>query len=128
MKFNPTTMLRFYTHTTTYTPGSGSSTIWGVVGDALFGEWRGGFGERAIAAEAQGVSDMATIRTFYHPDIYSALKTKRVLIVKNADATAVIAGVPNANNVNLYELWGGVDNVENRDQFMEFKVRRYEPK
>ena len=128
MKINPNTMMRFYTPTTSYTSGVGSTTSWAAISATLFGEWKGGFGDRAIAAEAQGVSDMATIRTFYHPDIYSALKTKRVLIVKNADATAVIAGVPNANNVNLYELWGGVDNVENLNQFMEFRVRRYEPK
>jgi len=48
------------------------------------------------------------------------------VIVKNADSTAIVGGVPDKNNPNVYELWGGVDNVKEERQFMEFKVRRYE--
>lgn len=129
MKFNPTTPLLFYAKTSTYTPGQGATTTWTkVINDSLFCEWRGGYGDRAIAAQAQGVKDMATVRTFYHPIIYEKLRTSEVVILKNADTTAIVEGVPNKDNPNVYELWGGVDNAEEANQYMEFRVRRYEPK
>jgi len=127
MKFNPITPIKFYKKTSTYVPGQGPSVAWAaVIADALTCEWVGGFGDRAMAAQAVGVSDMATIRTFYHPDVYAALRAVPVVIIKNADATAIVAGVPDKNNPNVYELWGGVDNVKEENQFMEFRVRRYE--
>lgn len=54
--------------------------------------------------EALGVKDSATIRTFYHPGIHAKLKSVQVIVVKNADATAIVDGIPNKNNPNIYEL------------------------
>lgn len=129
MKLNPTTPLLFYAKKGAYVPGDGSTVAWEkIVPDALYAEWKGGFGDRALTAQSLGVSDMATVRTFFHPAIYNALKTKQVVVIKNADSTAIKSGVPDKDNPNCYELWGGVDNVEESNRFMEFRVRRYEPK
>jgi len=129
LKFNPTTPVTFWKKTSSYTAGQGQSTTWTqILTSPLFGEWRGGFGDRAIAAQAVGVSDMATCRTFYHPTLYAAMNQSQIIVVKNADSAAFTAGVPDRNNPNVYELWGGVDNVEQANQCLEFRVRRYEGK
>jgi hypothetical protein len=73
-----------------------------------------------------GVNDSATIRTFYNPAVYGKLRTEQVVVIKNADATAIVDGIPDKNNANVYELWGGVDNVREENRFLEFRVRRYE--
>ncbi|SHI75219.1 hypothetical protein SAMN02745975_00531 [Geosporobacter subterraneus DSM 17957] len=132
LKFNPTTPIEFWSKGTTYIPGQGQTTTWAKIetdGHSIFyGEWRGGFGERAISAQALGVNDMATVRTFYNPVIYNKLRTVQVVIIKNADSTAIKDGIPDKNNPNCYELWGGVDNVSDENQYIEFRVRRYERK
>ena len=130
MKFNPTTPLKYYAQASTYTSGQGQDATWILLssGDisTFYADWQGAYGERATTAESLGVKDSATIRTFYIPAVYEKLRSVRVLVVKNADALAVVDGVPDRNNANLYELWGGVDNVREENQFMEFRVRRYE--
>ncbi|MDD3040779.1 hypothetical protein [Bacteroides sp.] len=130
MKFNPITPMQFYSKKDTYIPGQGQSVTWELLTSGVYtmfyGEWRGSFGERAISAQALGVKDSATVRIFYNPVLYEKLKTTQVLIIKNADASAVINGVPSKNNSNVYELWGGVDNMMEENQYMEFRVRRYE--
>lgn len=131
-EFEPNTPMEFYKKTTVYTPGQGNNATWTkiVTGgfSVFFGEWRGSFGDRAVAAESIGVKDSATIRTHFNPTICQALKTEPVIIVKNADATAIVSGKPNIQNPNVYELWGGVDNVLEANRLLEFKVRRYEGK
>jgi len=127
MKFNPTTPILFYAKESAYVPGQGNTVSW-VNKGSLFCEWRGAFGDRATAAQALGVNDSATIRTFYHPTIYAALKSSQTVVIKNGDTTAIVSGVPDKNNPNCYELWGSVDNVAEENQYMEFKVRRYEGK
>lgn len=129
LKFNPTTPLKFYAMTTTYIPGQGNTTAWSLVQSGysvFYSEWTGTFGDRAMSAQALGVNDSASIRMTYNPEVYNKLRTTRVVVIKNADATAIVAGVPDKNNPNVYELWGGVDNVKEANQFLEFKVRRYE--
>ena len=129
LKFNPVTPMLFYQKISTYTPGQGQSSEWvKIVPNALYGEWRGGYGDRALAAEAVGVTDFATCRAYYYPALYEAMQRAQVLVVRNADATAIVNGAPNKANPNLYELWGGVDNVEQANQYLEFRVRRYEGK
>jgi head-tail adaptor len=125
LKFNPTTPIVFYTSVSEYVPGVGQTETWQEIG-TLYGEWRGSFGDRRLNAQALGVSDSATVRTFYHPDIYSKMKTNRTVVIKNADATAIKDGEPDKLNPNCYEVWGGVDNVLEANQYMEFSVRRYE--
>lgn len=130
LKFNPNTPIKLYAKTTTYISGQGESTSWALIASAsistFYCEWLGSFGDRAMSAEALGVKDSATVRTFYNPDIYAKLRTVQVVVLKNADTTGIVAGVPDKNNPNVYELWGGVDNVKEENQFMEFRVRRYE--
>jgi hypothetical protein len=131
LKFNPTTPMQlYYAKDGTYTAGSGATRSWELIEsgdyDTFYGEWKGTYGDRALAAESLGVKDSATVRTFYNPDIYEKLRSCRVIVVKNADSDAVSAGVPDRTNPNVYELWGGVDNVMEENQFMEFRVRRYE--
>jgi hypothetical protein len=127
LKFNPTTPIKFYAKKSTYVTGQGATTSWElVVSNPSYCEWTGSYGDRAISAEALGVKDSATVRTFYNPTIYLKLKTVQVIVIKNADATAIVGGVPDKNNPNVYELWGGVDNVKEENQCMEFRVRRYE--
>ena len=127
LKFNPTCPVHFYAKQSTYIPGEGQSTTW-VDKGVLYCEWRGAYGDRVTAAQALGVSDSATVRTFYHPDIYAALRGVQMVAIKNADPAGIKAGAPDKANPNVYELWGGVDNVAEENQYMEFRVRRYEGK
>ena len=130
MKFNPTTPVKYYSKETTYISGQGTSTTWSLIASGDYStfccEWTGSYGDRAMSAEALGVKDSATIRTFYNPTVYAKLRTAQVVVLKNADSTAIVGGVPDKNNPNVYELWGGVDNAKEENQFMEFRVRRYE--
>jgi hypothetical protein len=125
IKFNPVTPIVFYVSVSEYVKGVGQTETWQEIG-ALYGEWKGSFGDRRLNAQALGVSDSATVRTFYHPEIYQKLKTCRTVVVKNADPTAIENGEPDKLNPNCYEVWGGVDNVLEANQYMEFSVRRYE--
>lgn len=127
LKFTPTTPVRFYAKESGYIPGKGQSTAWVDLG-VLFCEWRGSFGDRVTAAQALGVKDSATVRTHYHPKIHEKLSMVQVVAIKNNDPSAIKDGVPDKSNPNTYELWSGVDNVAEENQFMEFRVRRYEGK
>lgn len=130
IKFNPNTPIKYYSKETTYVTGKGNVTTWQeIVSDGyntFYGEWRGTFGDRALSAEALGVKESATIRTFYNPNVYEKLRSVKVIVVKNGDTKALVSGAPNKANVNVYELWGGVDNVLEENKYMEFRVRRYE--
>ena len=92
----------------------------------FYGEWKTTYGDRALVAEGLGVKESATFRTFYNPNIINKITREQTLIVKNLDDTVFIDGEPDKNNPNIYELWGGVDNVLEENQFMEFRVRRFE--
>lgn len=130
LKFNPITPIKFYTKESTYVPGQGNTSSWVPITsdsyDAFYCEWKGTYGDRAISAEALGIKDSATIRTFYNPVIYERIRRVQTIVVKNADGTAFVNNEPDKNNPNVYELWGGVDNVKEENQYMEFRVRRYE--
>lgn len=130
IKLNATTPLMFYVFDSVYVPGEGYTTAWQkFVSDGhetFWADWKGGFGDRAIAAQAQGIGDMATVRTFYNPTLCEKLRTKRTIVIKNADETAIKDNVPDKNNPNCYELWGGVDNIGEANQLMEFRVKRVE--
>jgi len=127
LKFNPTTPVRFFAKKADYVPGVGHDAEWNDAG-LLYCEWRGTYGGRATAAQALGVNDAATIRTFYHPDICEKLRSVQVVAIRNDDRLGIKNGIPDKSNPNVYELWGGVDNMLEANQFMEFRVRRYEGK
>ena len=128
--FNPNTPIKFYTKESIYIPGKGNTTTWLELDSdghtTFYGEWKGSYGDRALSAEALGIKESATIRTFYNPNVYNKLRSVQVIVLKNADDTAFTDGNPNKNNPNLYELWGGVDNVLEENKYIEFRVRRYE--
>ena len=115
LKFNPTTPVKFYAKTTEYIPGQGQTSTWALVKsgtyDTFYCEWTGTFGERALRAQALGVSDSATVRTFYAPALCEKLRTEQVVVIKTPMLRPSKSGVPDKNNPNVYELWGGVDNV-----------------
>lgn len=130
LSFNPTTPIKIYTKETSYVPGKGNITTWEEINsdgyDVFYCEWKTMYGERALTAETLGIKQSATIKTFYNPNIYNKLMTVGAIVIKNADALAFVDDKPNKNNPNVYELWGGIDNIAEQNQFMEFRVRRYE--
>lgn len=122
----------FFCPTETYTAGEGTTMTWNqfTTGSqsAIWVEWRGSFGDQRIAASAQGIMDSARIRMSYIPALYELIRTKKVVIIKNIDASAVDADPlrPKPENPNTYTLWGGVDNIQEACQWMEFNVKRFE--
>lgn len=130
LKFNPSTPIEFYYKDTEYIPGQGNVSTWKAIESGkykvFYGEFRTTYGDRAISAEALGIKHSASIRMYYNPVIKEKLESIEVLIVKNLDKTAFKDNKPDKNCPNLFILWGGVDNVLEENQFMEFRVRRYE--
>lgn len=122
LRFNPTVNVGFYRQTTSYEHGSGAESSWERIG-SLPCAWTNAFGDRAVQAQSLGVLESATVRTFWHPDIYDALRRSRVLVVKHDNGE-----LPDMKHGDVYELWGSVDNVAEENAFMEFRVRRYESK
>lgn len=121
------TRIKCYIKKSTYVSGEGQTTTW-EPSEIFMCKWTGSFGARAMEAQALGVNDSATVFMRYTPDLYTKLRTEQVIVIKDADNTAISGGVPDKNNANVYELWGGVDNVDEKNHFIEFKVRRYEGK
>jgi hypothetical protein len=137
LKFNPTVPVKFYEKTSTYVPGQGAVVEWKLIesptggtskASVFYCEWQSAYGERATAALSIGVKDSVRVRTFFNPTLYTKLTTSQVVAVKNADSSAIVGGEPNKNSPNVYELWSGIDNVREENQFLEFHVRRYEGK
>ncbi|MHC1772950.1 MAG: hypothetical protein AB9907_14715 [Flexilinea sp.] len=130
-----TTAVSFYEQTTTYTSGQGVEKAWTRYESELsddskifvfFCEWIGTYGEMKIAAQAQGVSDSARVKMPYIPELYNKLRTQKIVIAKHADDDVLSDGEIDASNVNAYRVWGGVDNIREENQHMEFNVMRYE--
>ena len=99
----PNTAVRFYHQVTNYNPGQvGASKQWvkftAEVGenmlDVFWADWRGSFGDQALRAMSMGVSDFCTIRMDYQPELYELLRTKEMLVVKDANDDAIIDGAP----------------------------------
>ena len=78
-----------------------------------------------LTAQAQGVNDSARVRMPFVPDLYEVLRSKLVIIAKNAN-NILINGNPDQTNVNAYRVWGGVNIINEENQYMEFNVQRYE--
>ncbi len=134
LKTTFTTPVSFYTQETTYIPGQGVTTAWtkfestqpnGSNLNVFFCEWIGSYGEMKLSAQAQGVGDSARVRMPFIPELYSKLREQRVVIAKNV-ANVLVDGEPDQTNVDAYRVWGGVDNIREENQYMEFSVQRYE--
>lgn len=140
-----TTAAAFYEKKNSYTKGQGTAITWTPYAEDTMTvfpcEWRGTHGNAQMTAQAAGVLDSATIRMPYIPGLYGKLRTAEMVVIKSADPTAVseITVQPqnqnqtatkviviNEQNPNVYTVWGGVDNMQEECQYMEFTVKRYE--
>ena len=130
-----TTAVSFWSKVSTYTAGQGNTTSWELYTEGAMSvfpcEWRGkfGYGKRGnetYEAEAEGVVDRAIIRMPFIPGLYNKLRTMSVVVLKGDDQSGLVTGVPDPGNPNVYEAYGGIDNVLEENQYMEFHVHRYE--
>ncbi len=128
-----TTAVSFWEKVSTYTDGDGYSTKWKLYSEDLMSvfpcEWRMNLRTRYdenFDGEAEGNVDFARIRMPYIPSLYNKLRTNAMVIIKGDDCDALKDGEPNPGSPNVYALWGGVDNMQESNQYMEFAVRRYE--
>ena len=130
-----TTAVSFWTKTTTYESGKGNTTTWTLYTEGTMSvfpcEWRGkfGYGKRGnevYDADAEGVLDRAKIRMPYIPGLYNKLRTGSVVVIKGGNNGGLIDGEPNPADPNVYENYGGIDNIYEENQYMEFHVHRYE--
>ena len=130
-----TTAVSFWEKVSTYTQGQGPTTEWKLYTEGAMCvfpcEWRGKFGygkmgNATYEADAEGVLDRATIRMPYVPDLYNKLRTSAVVVGKGADGHAIKDGEPNPEDPNTYEVYGGIDDIYEEHQYMEFHVHRYE--
>lgn len=127
MDIRPTIPLWFYKPVIAYSAGAGKSATWEIIlSSPLYCEWTGGYGDRAIMAASIGVSDFATVRMYYHPDIYKAMSADRIFLARDTTIGAIIDGIPQLDCINLYEVWGQPDNYKNENRYMEFRVKRIE--
>ena len=130
-----TTAISFYSQETTYTSGKGNVVTWSKFESPLspteqvsvfFCEWTGSYGEMKLSAQAQGVNESARVRLPFVPALYEKLREVKVIIAKKDDANVIKNGAPVASCPNAFVVWGGVDNIREENQLMEFNVRRYE--
>jgi len=129
-----TTPISFYVQETTYVPGQGITTSWrkfeSILSDqskmsVFFCEWVGTYGSMKLSAQAQGINDSARVRMPFIPDLCKKLKSQLVIIAKDA-ANILVDGNPDQANINSYRVWGGVNIINEENQYMEFNVQRYE--
>ena len=130
-----TTAVSFWQKVTTYVTGQGNSTRWVLYTEGAMSvfpcEWRGKLaegkrGNMTFEADAEGFVDRAAIRMPFIPDLYNKLRTGSVIVLKGDDRSGLVDGEPDPGNPNVYEAYGGIDNIYEENQYMEFHVRRYE--
>ena len=130
-----TTAISFWEKINTYVPGKGNTTSWELYteGDmSVFPcEWRSKFmngrnRNETYAADAEGVMERISVRMPYLPVLYDKLRSGSVVVVKGADENAIVDGEPNPECLNVYEVFSGVDNMMEENQYMQFYVERYE--
>lgn len=135
MKLTPNIPLKFLEKNTAYIAGKGPeinysyiTTIFaGIENNIFWGEWKNAYGQQILDAQAQGVNELATIRMVYIPEVYEALRSKDITIVKHAENIQFKEDKPMFNQ-NTFKIYGSVDNVNEENKIIEFKVRRYEQK
>ena len=130
-----TTAVSFWSKVSTYTPGQGNTTSWELYTEGAMSvfpcEWRSkfGYGKRGnetYDADAEGVVDRAQIRMPFIPGLYDKLRTGTVVVLKGDDQSGLVDGEPDPGNPNVYEAYGGIDDIYEERQYMEFHVHRYE--
>lgn len=130
-----TTAVSFWEKITTYVPGEGPTVTWQLYTEGAMSvfpcEWRGNFmsgfnRNETYLGDAEGVRERASVRMPYVPGLYMKLRTGSVVVVKGADESAIVDGEPNPANINTYQIFAGVDNIYEENQYMHFYVQRYE--
>ena len=130
-----TTAVSFWEKVTSYTPGQGNTTKWVLYTEETMSvfpcEWRGKFGygrrgNETYEADAEGVIYRASVRMPYIPGLYNKLRAGAVVVIKGGSTSALIDGEPDPTNPDVYETYGGIDNIYEENQYMEFLVHRYE--
>ena len=130
-----TTAVSFWIKESTYEAGKGNTTNWYLYTEGAMSvfpcEWRGKLGSgrhgnETYDADAEGFIDHAAIRMPFIPGLYNKLRTGGVVVLKGDDRSGLICGEPVPGNPNVYEAFGGIDNIYEENQYMEFNVRRYE--
>ena len=130
-----TTAVSFWEKVSTYVPGQGNTTSWTLYTEGAMSvfpcEWRGKFGygrrrNETFEADADGVIDRAVIRMPYIPGLYNKLRTGAMVVIKGTESSSLIDGEPNPADPNVYETYGGVDNIYDENQYIEFLAHRYE--
>ena len=129
------TAVSFWEKVSTYTPGEGNTTNWVLFSEGAMSvfpcEWRGKWiagrnRNETYLADAEGVTERVVVRMPYIPRLYEKLRAHAVLVVKGADKNAIVDGEPNPGSLNVYEVYSGVDNIYEENQYMEFHLARYE--
>lgn len=132
-KFN--TGISFWEKVTTYTVGKGVKTTWQLYTEGTMSvfpcEWRSKFmsgknRNETYSADAEGVLERISVRMPYIPVLYEKLRSGSVIVVKGADESAIVDNEPNPNCLNVYEVFSGVDNMMDENQYMQFYLQRYE--
>lgn len=132
-RFN--TGVSFWEKVSSYIPGQGNTTTWTLYTEGEMSvfpcEWRSKFGygrrgNETFDGDAEGVIDRAAVRMPYIPSLYDKLRTGTVIAVKGGDESAIVEGEPDPANPNVYETYGGIDNIYEENQYIEFLVHRYE--
>lgn len=130
-----TTAVSFFEKVNTYAAGKGSTTTWELYTEGAMCvfpcEWRGKWiagrnRNETYLADAEGVLERITVRMPYIPRLYDKLRSGSIVVIKGADRSAIVNGEPDPNNLNTYEVFGGVDNIYEENQYMEFHLTRYE--
>ena len=130
-----TTAVSFWEKVSTYDPQKGNETTWNLYTEGAMSvfpcEWRGkfGYGKRGnetYDGDAEGVVDRATVRMPYIPGLYNMLRTGTVIVIKGTNDSGLENGKPNPGSPDVYEAYGGIDNIYEENQYMEFHVHRYE--
>lgn len=130
-----TTAVSFWEKVSTYVPGQSNTTSWTLYTEGAMSvfpcEWRGKFGygrrgNETFEADADGVIDRAVIRMPFIPGLYNKLRTGAMVVIKGTESSSLIDGEPNPADPNVYETYGGVDNIYEENQYIEFLAHRYE--
>ena len=129
------TAVSFWEKTSTYEAGKGNTTTWTLFTEGTMSvfpcEWRGKFGygrrgNETYDGEAEGVVDRAKVRMPYIPALYEKMRTGTMIVIKGTASSALIDGEPNPGSPDVYETYGGIDNIYEENQYLEFLVHRYE--
>lgn len=121
--------IKVYERVDSYTPGDDVEETWKSVTeddgrDIYYCSWTATYGAAKVSAMNDGIMDSATITMPYAPNLYRALAEKPVIISKAA-AEIVKDGEVDPTSPDAYELYTGVENVNETNRKLRCVVRRY---